>query len=203
MSALLKTAYRVQLANDAEAALQRLRRGAPPDLKLLDIMMRSLDGHQLLVALKVGWNHLERLIILLMAMSAAEKEERGLAVAAGDGIAHPIDLAVGLAQDRKPLRLKTATDHEHDRRGLLQSQRAFSTPMATMLSATTVGSSQGTAAGGGTISPASAALRAHSSRLAPCWARTAMRAHRRNASKPMALATAGGCQPYSGRGSGG
>ena len=82
MAELLKTSYRIKLANDGEKALRVAHGDEPPDLILLDIMMPGMNGHEVLRRLKADPRSADIPVIFLTAVTDADNEEFGLALGA-------------------------------------------------------------------------------------------------------------------------
>ncbi|MBF0096156.1 MAG: two-component system response regulator [Magnetococcales bacterium] len=121
MSGLLRTHYRVKVANNGEKAL-RIAQAAPPDLILLDIMMPELSGYQVCQMLKADPATRAIPIIFLTAMNSSEDEKHGLEMGAEDFISKPVNPPVLLARVATQLRLQAATNRLVDQNSYLERE---------------------------------------------------------------------------------
>ena len=96
--ALLKEHYSVSLAKSGDQAVQFLKKGAFPDLILLDIDMPDMDGYETIKRLHQIGNAEDIPIIFLTGLTQAEAELRGLKEGASDYITKPFDREVLLAR---------------------------------------------------------------------------------------------------------
>ncbi|GAB3031247.1 diguanylate cyclase domain-containing protein [Bowmanella dokdonensis] len=101
--------YQVLLASSGEQAL-RMARDQLPDLILLDIIMKDMDGYQACRQLKSDPLTQNIPIIFSTAMDSVEDEVRGLEEGATDYITKPFNVALVLARVRNQLQLKKKTD---------------------------------------------------------------------------------------------
>ena len=122
MSALLKDAYKVKIANSGEKALSIAASDAPPDLILLDIMMPEMDGYEVCERLKRDRATRDIPIIFLTAMTKTEDEEKGLKLGAVDYITKPISPPVVLARVETHLKLKASADFLRDKSDFLEQE---------------------------------------------------------------------------------
>lgn len=106
LSNLLKSDYRVKLANNGAKALE-LATTAPPDLILLDIMMPGMDGYEVCRRLKAEEATRLTPVIFLTAKTDIEDEEQGFAVGAVDFIHKPISPPIVAARVRAQLAIKS------------------------------------------------------------------------------------------------
>ena len=117
MSSLLRSDYKVKLANSGERALEIVAGESKPDLILLDIMMPGMDGYEVLRRLQFNPDTEDIPVIFLTAMSASDDETVGLELGAVDYITKPINPAITLARVRNHLQVKRARDilanHNH------------------------------------------------------------------------------------------
>ncbi len=117
MSSLLRSDYKVKLANSGERALEIATGESKPDLILLDIMMPGMDGYEVLRRLQFNPETEDIPVIFLTAMSASDDETVGLELGAVDYITKPINPAITLARVRNHLQVKRArdilTNHNH------------------------------------------------------------------------------------------
>ncbi len=96
--ALLKEQYFVSLAKSGNQAVQFLRKGAPPDLILLDIDMPDMDGYETIKKLRQIENAEDIPIIFLTGLMEAESELRGFKEGAADYITKPFNQEILLAR---------------------------------------------------------------------------------------------------------
>ncbi|MGN7612135.1 response regulator [Magnetococcales bacterium HHB-1] len=104
LSGLLKSEYRLRIANNGTRALQALSVGALPDLILLDIMMPELDGFEVCRRLKEDPKTVNIPVIFLSAKTQTSDEIQGLQMGAVDYITKPFNPPLVLA------RIKTHLD---------------------------------------------------------------------------------------------
>ncbi len=121
ISNLLKSDYRVKLANNGAKALA-LAAAAPPDLILLDIMMPEMDGFEVCRRLKAEEATRQVPVIFLTAKTEIEDEERGFAVGAVDFIHKPISPPIVAARVRAQLAVKDWQNFLHNRTLWLQQE---------------------------------------------------------------------------------
>ncbi|WP_101047357.1 response regulator [Macromonas nakdongensis] len=124
MTELLRTQYRVVVANNGERALKLLQSGQRPDLILLDIMMPGMDGYELLQRLKADPASARIPVIFLTAKAEIEDETRGLALGAVDYITKPISPPIVLARVHTHLTLKASSDFLRDKAAFLEAEVA-------------------------------------------------------------------------------
>lgn len=94
--------YRVELAEDGEAALERLGREPPPDAVILDILMPGVDGLEVCRRLRDGGSSVP--ILMLTARAEIDSRVAGLDAGADDYLPKPFALAELLARLRALLR---------------------------------------------------------------------------------------------------
>ena len=121
LNQLLRTHYRVKLANSGQRGLE-LATLAPPDLILLDIMMPEMDGYEVFEHLKADPATRRIPVIFLTAKSGTEDEERGLAIGAVDFIHKPIAPSVVLARVRTHLQIRNWQTFLEDKSDWLQKE---------------------------------------------------------------------------------
>ena len=109
MSALLKDAYRVKIANNGEKALE-IAADRPPDLILLDVMMPGMDGLEVCRRLKSNPQTKHIPVIFLTAQNEERAEEFGLGLGAVDYITKPFSIPIAMARIRSHIRLKHQAD---------------------------------------------------------------------------------------------
>ncbi|MDD5250913.1 MAG: EAL domain-containing protein [Rhodocyclaceae bacterium] len=121
---LLRTTYRVRVANSGERALQIAVSEPRPDLILLDVMMPGMDGYAVLARLREDPATRDIPVIFVTAMDAAEDERRGLELGAVDYITKPVRPSIMLARVRTQLELKRARDLLRDQNAALEAEVA-------------------------------------------------------------------------------
>jgi putative two-component system response regulator len=122
ITGLLKSHYRVKVANSGEKALRIVHSDLPPDLVLLDVMMPDLDGIEVCRRLKDDPRTRHIPVIFLTAMSKSEDERIGLEAGAVDYITKPISPPILLARVKTHLQLKAGQDFLKDKNAYLQSE---------------------------------------------------------------------------------
>jgi two-component system, OmpR family, alkaline phosphatase synthesis response regulator PhoP len=98
---LEREGYEVELAEDGDTALARVREG-DFDLVLLDVMLPKRNGYEVLDALRKEHNHTP--VLMLSARSAEMDKVMGLDLGADDYIPKPFSVAELLARVRVGLR---------------------------------------------------------------------------------------------------
>ena len=101
MSNLLKTDYKVKVANSGERALKIAASENVPDLILLDVMMPGMDGYEVCQLLKSNPATRHIPVIFLTGKTAVEDEKRGLEMGAVDYLTKPISPPI-VRQTGKP-----------------------------------------------------------------------------------------------------
>jgi putative two-component system response regulator len=124
MSAVLKQAYKVKVANGGEKALQITGVHPPPDLILLDIMMPDMDGYEVCRRLKADPATRDIPIIFLTAKAQVEDEKLGLQLGAVDYITKPISPPIVLARVETHLSLKAVSDFFRSKADYLEKEVA-------------------------------------------------------------------------------
>jgi putative two-component system response regulator len=122
ITGLLKSQYRVKVANSGEKALRIVHSDLPPDLVLLDVMMPDLDGIEVCRRLKADPRTRHIPVIFLTAMSKSEDERIGLEAGAVDYITKPISPPILLARVKTHLQLKAGQDFLKDKNAYLESE---------------------------------------------------------------------------------
>jgi len=122
ITGLLKSHYRVKVANSGEKALRIVHADLPPDLVLLDVMMPDLDGIEVCRRLKDDPRTRHIPVIFLTAMSKSDDERIGLEAGAVDYITKPISPPILLARVKTHLQLKAGQDFLKDKNAFLQSE---------------------------------------------------------------------------------
>ena len=98
---LEREGYQLELAEDGDAALERIREGEF-DLVLLDVMLPRRNGYEVLNALRMEGNVTP--VLMLSARSAEMDKVMGLDLGADDYIPKPFSVAELLARVRVALR---------------------------------------------------------------------------------------------------
>lgn len=122
LSHLLRPLYQVRAANSGENALRAASSEPRPDLILLDVMMPSMDGVEVLTRLRNNPVTADIPVIFVTALAGADDEERGLALGAADYIAKPIKPAVVLARVRTQLEAKHTREWLKDKNAILEAE---------------------------------------------------------------------------------
>jgi putative two-component system response regulator len=122
MSGLLKSLYKIKVANSGEKALSMVMAEAKPDLILLDIMMPGMSGYDVIRALKASPDTSAIPVIFLTAMGAGEDEITGLALGAADYITKPISPPIVMARVKTQLENKAAADFLRNHNGFLEAE---------------------------------------------------------------------------------
>jgi putative two-component system response regulator len=110
VSGLLKSNYRLRVANSGEKGLQLAEKNPKPDIILLDIEMPNLDGFEVCRRLKDNRATSDIPVIFLTGMNHDNDEEMGFAIGAADYITKPVSGPILLARLKLHLRLKNAAD---------------------------------------------------------------------------------------------
>lgn len=124
LSDLLQPYYQVRAANSGLRALRAAITDPQPDLILLDVIMPSMDGYEVISQLKVDPRTANIPVIFVTAMESSEDEEHGLALGAMDYITKPIKPAIVLARIKTHLELKAASNWLQDRNKVLEAEVA-------------------------------------------------------------------------------
>jgi len=124
LSDLLQPYYQVRAANSGLRALRAATTDPQPDLILLDVIMPSMDGYEVITQLKADPRTANIPVIFVTAMESSEDEEHGLALGAMDYITKPIKPAIVLARIKTHLELKAASNWLQDRNKVLEAEIA-------------------------------------------------------------------------------
>ncbi|NJR52522.1 MAG: response regulator [Leptolyngbyaceae cyanobacterium CSU_1_3] len=100
--------YRVAIAKNGEAALQRLQT-SQPNLILLDVMMPGIDGFETCQRLKSEPTTRDIPVVFMTALSDSVDKVKGLSLGAVDYITKPIQHEEVLARIQVHLQLRNAT----------------------------------------------------------------------------------------------
>ena len=119
---ILRTNYRIRVANSGQRALQAVQTEPRPDLILLDVMMPDMDGYTVLQALRAQPQLRDIPVIFVTALSADDDEEYGLSLGAVDYVTKPIKPALLLARVHAQLELKQARDRLADQNAFLDAE---------------------------------------------------------------------------------
>lgn len=122
ISEILKSDYRVRVANSGSRGLLLARTKPVPDLILLDVMMPDLSGHDVLKTLKSEPSTQNIPVIFITAMDSQEDQVNGFQLGAVDYITKPIMPAVVLARVQTHIELKSAHDRLFDQNTWLESE---------------------------------------------------------------------------------
>ncbi len=106
---LTSLGYRVEVANDGEEAVSKVR-VLRPDLIMLDVMMPRLDGLQACRLLKQDDETRLIPVVLLTALSSMEDRVAGIEAGADDFLTKPFNKVELLARVRSLIRLKHRND---------------------------------------------------------------------------------------------
>ncbi|CAB3793245.1 diguanylate cyclase [Pararobbsia alpina] len=109
LNELFHADYQILMATNGPQAI-RLCVDYLPDLVLLDIMMPTMDGYEVLARLRADELTRKIPVIFVTAQSDEADEERGLDLGAVDFISKPIKPAIVRARVRSHLLLKTQSD---------------------------------------------------------------------------------------------
>jgi signal transduction histidine kinase len=121
LSHLLKTTYKVKVANSGEKALKIVQSDSPPDLILLDILMPDMDGYEVCRRLKADYKTKKIPVIFLTGKSSIDDEIYGLSVGAVDYIIKPINPAILLSRVNIHIKVKQMQDSLRDQRAWFHS----------------------------------------------------------------------------------
>jgi len=121
---LLRGRYAVRAANSGARALQLAAKAPHPDLILLDVMMPSMSGYEVIERLRGDEATREIPVIFATAMDATEDEERGLALGAVDYVTKPLRPAIVLARVQTQLELKRVRDRLRRDNEMLETEPA-------------------------------------------------------------------------------
>ncbi len=124
MSGLLRTHYKVKVANHGDKGLKIAQGEQPPDLILLDIMMPDVDGYEVCRRLKANAATSDIPVIFLTAKSEVEDERMGLELGAADYITKPISPPILMARVATQLSLKASADFLRDKNAYLEQEVA-------------------------------------------------------------------------------
>jgi putative two-component system response regulator len=124
LSELLQPLYQVRVASSGARALQVAISEPRPDLILLDVMMPSMNGYEVIKRLQADSRTADIPVIFVTALESNIDEEHGLTLGAVDYISKPIKPAIVLARVKAHLELKAARDWLSGRNVILEAEVA-------------------------------------------------------------------------------
>ena len=110
--------YNVQEAHDGAEALQMMSQD-PPDLILLDVMMPSMDGWQVLASMNSSPETSGIPVVMLTAKAQDRDQIRGLSGGAIDYVTKPFNPVALLRTVKDALEIRTPADLQRKRRQML------------------------------------------------------------------------------------
>lgn len=110
LAAILGQDYRIRVATNGPDALKLAETAPCPDLILLDIMMRDMDGYEVCRRLKDNAVTQNIPVIFITALSSEADEEHGLNLGAIDYITKPLSAPIVRARVRNHAVLKRKAD---------------------------------------------------------------------------------------------
>jgi len=122
LSDVLRSSYRVRVANSGAAALRAVATPPRPDLIVLDVMMPDMGGYEVLQRIRSEPPMADVPVLFLTALADAASEERGLELGAADYLTKPIRPAIVRARVRAQLDLKLARDVMRDHNAYLEAE---------------------------------------------------------------------------------
>ncbi|CAG0956373.1 adenylate cyclase [Rhodocyclaceae bacterium] len=122
MNNLLRSDYKVKVANSGEKALRIAAADAPPDLILLDVMMPDMDGYEVCERLMADDRTCHIPVIFLTAKAEVEDEQKGLELGAVDYITKPVSPPILRARVRTHLALKRTSEFLRDNNAFLERE---------------------------------------------------------------------------------
>ena len=106
----LQALYHISFALNGEKALNLIKNDELPDLILLDIVMRGINGYEICTYLKEKQLTKNIPIIFITSMSSEEDETKGLELGAVDYITKPFSMPIVKARIKTHLELKRHRD---------------------------------------------------------------------------------------------
>lgn len=91
LSGIFKDEYRVRLAPNGQKALAICQSDSPPDLVLLDVMMPSMDGFEVIAQMRAHPTSELIPVIFVTAMADSLARSKGLELGAVDYVTKPVD----------------------------------------------------------------------------------------------------------------
>jgi len=104
LGGILSPLYNLLISRNGERALE-LAKTHKPDLILLDVLMPSMSGFEVIAALKDCKETINIPVIFITGLTSAEDEERGFALGAVDYITKPFNKAIVKARVNTHLRI--------------------------------------------------------------------------------------------------
>ena len=114
LNKVLSDDYEIYSAMDGKKGIE-LANGFLPDLILLDIVMRGMDGYEVLSKLKGSEKTKDIPVIFITGLTGSEEETRGLALGAGDYISKPFNDQVVLLRVRNQISINIEKQAERIR----------------------------------------------------------------------------------------
>ena len=111
LTSMLRSEYRVKVANCGSKALAIAQTEQPPDLILLDVMMPDMDGYEVCERLKSTPKTQAIPILFLTALTDEKNEVKGFELGAEDFITKPFNPTIVQQRIRKHLELKLHREH--------------------------------------------------------------------------------------------
>ena len=111
LAEVLESVYKIVVATNGTDALECAKSEEKPDLILLDIIMPSIDGYEVLKELKADIKTQNIPVIFLTGMNEETDEAHGLLLGAVDYITKPFSLATVNARVRTHIELKRHRDN--------------------------------------------------------------------------------------------
>ncbi len=110
LNAMLKEKYQIYVALNGQQALKRVNTSPRPDMVLLDIKMRGMDGYEVCEKLKSDPETEKIPVIFITSMSDEEDEKKGLELGAVDYITKPFRPDIVMARIENHIKLKHYQD---------------------------------------------------------------------------------------------
>ena len=112
---LLRSEYKIRVANHGQKVLKIALSEEPPDLILLDVMMPELDGYEVCRRLKSDPRTQKIPVIFITGKIAEQDEIQGFEAGAVDYITKPFSSVVVKARVKTHIELKQARDYLENR----------------------------------------------------------------------------------------
>jgi len=112
---LLRSEYKIRVANNGQKVLKIALSEEPPDLILLDVMMPELDGYEVCRRLKSDPRTQKIPVIFITGKIAEQDEIQGFEAGAVDYITKPFSSVVVKARVKTHIELKQARDYLENR----------------------------------------------------------------------------------------
>jgi len=137
LAQILKSDYRVKMANNGQRALD-LADTAPPDIILCDVMMPGMSGFEVCRRLKTNPRTARVPVIFITAAMDVDDERIGFEVGAVDYIHKPITPPIVLARIKTHLEIKRSRDFMEDQSAWLQQEVARQVDQVVQLQAASI-----------------------------------------------------------------